>query len=355
MLNDNGLDQPHAAGPHICHVNLARGFSGGEQQTFNLVQALKQHGIQQSVVLLKGSPLLPMFEAIGIPVHEVRHHLFSCIPPRGIRPTLFHAHDGKAAYWCAIQARLLNLPYIITRRVDNPVKKQWIAKKIYKKATVVACLSRAIAKQVKILDKNIHTTIIPSGYSGFAAQPDAVQQIKNRYPNKILIAQIGKLLHHKGYHVTIEVARQCEASHPQYQFLFLGSGPDELMLKKQAEGLTNIDFLGHQTDIGSYLSAVDILLFPSLSEGLGSTILEAWQHGTPVIGSDAGGIPDLITDEETGKLVAPGDALQLQQALITLIEDEQKRNQYCENALERLADYSPESIAARYYTLYKEL
>ncbi|MFD2096777.1 glycosyltransferase family 4 protein [Corallincola platygyrae] len=180
-------------------------------------------------------------------------------------------------------------------------------------------------------------------------------KIRSQYKGKLLVSQVGKLLHHKGVHLTIDVARRCQAEHPSLQFLILGSGPEEEKLKALATGLRNLDFLGHQQDIGNYLSATDILLFPSLTEGLGSTILEAWQHKAVVIGSEAGGIPDLIEDHQTGRLIPAGDTSSLFEVLIELASDPDQREKLCEQASNELKNYSIDKLASRYLVLYGEL
>lgn len=340
----------------ICHVNLAKGFSGGERQTLNLIKSLAARDVVQTAVIRKDSPLNDALSELPVKIVHVNHHLlghgFTSKVPKN---ALLHAHDGKAVYWCALQHIRFGNAYIITRRVDNPLKDKALTRKGYRGAAKVVCLSRAIETQVKRLSTSIPTHIIPSSYSKFDADSDRVSAIKAEFQGKTLVGQVGKLIHHKGYQLSIEVARSLEQSHPQCHFLFFGRGSEEALLKQQAASLSNVTFMGHKEDIGHYLAALDVMLFPSLNEGLGSTVLEAWQHGTPVIGSDAGGIPDMIEHQQTGILVPAGDAKALETALVELLEQPSLMQQICDRAQKKLTQFTPESVEQRYYSLYQSL
>lgn len=144
-------------------------------------------------------------------------------------------------------------------------------------------------------------------------------------------------------------------THPDCQFLLLGEGPDRADFEAQARGLENVSFLGHKDNIGSWLAALDLLLFPSLSEGLGSTILEAMQHNVPVIASKAGGIPDIVRDGENGILVPPGNAMALEQAINALLASPSRAKALVEKAKADLSVFSPTQTATAYQQLYRQL
>ncbi|MDR9424078.1 MAG: glycosyltransferase family 4 protein [Marinobacter sp.] len=216
-------------------------------------------------------------------------------------------------------------------------------------------MSSAILQAVEQRVPEAETILIPSSFSGYPASAECVSAIRQRFSGKVLVGQVGRLLQHKGYHVTIEAARQLANYNPEIQFLFIGEGPDEDWLRELATGVPNIEFTGFQQDVGNWLAALDVFVFPSLSEGLGSTILEAMQHKVPVIGARAGGIPDLITDGENGILVEPGDPDALRDAIEGLVTNAGKRSALVECATSGLAIYSPQAISKRYQALYGAL
>jgi glycosyltransferase involved in cell wall biosynthesis len=334
----------------ICHVNLAGGFSGGERQTVNLIRELAGRQHQQTLVARPGSRLFD--ELAGLPGLEFRSCKHFLLGHTAGAWDLIHCHDGKAVYWAYLERRLRKTPYLITRRVDNPLGKGRFTRAAYTAASRVVCLSNAIARSVLARVASATIAVIPSSFSGFEAVPADVSAIRQRFAGKRLVGQVGRLLEHKGYQVTIAAAQQLAANYPDVMFVFLGEGPDEDWLKQQAGNACNVCFVGHQNNVGSWLAALEVFVFPSLHEGLGSTVLDAMQHGVPVIGARAGGIPDLIAQGETGLLVAPGDASDLARAIAGLLDSQLSREVLSDNATAQLEAFSPSTIAGRYQNLY---
>lgn len=291
--------------------------------------------------------------AAGVDVVYLPHWVSGhASPPRA---DLWHAHDGKGVYWAALEGRCRGTPYVITRRVDNPLSSNRFTRASYRGAASVACLSRAISAQVEKLDPQITRTVIPSTFSSFATEPDAVSAIKHAYPGKFLVGQVGRLVPHKGYTSTIAAAQILAERIPEIHFLLLGDGPQRAELEAASAHLPNVSLLGHVDKVGPYFAAFDLFLFPSLSEGLGSSILEAMQAQTPVLAARAGGIPDIVIHAETGWLVEPGDAEGLAEALEYLYRHPDVRDRLQEGATERLSMFSPAAVAERYYDLYASI
>jgi len=169
-----------------------------------------------------------------------------------------------------------------------------------------------------------------------------------------MVIQAAKLYEHKGHQVSIEAARILEQTHPDIQFCFLGDGPDEEKLRQQASGLTNVHFAGKQTNMGDWFAASDLLIHPSYSEGLGSVILEASAAGLPVIGTRAGGIPDIIRDGENGLLVDSGAPQQLADAIVRMREDSTLQAHIRERAPILLKPFEIAHTAERYEALYRQ-
>lgn len=337
----------------VCHINLAKGFSGGEQQTLNLIRELAGRSLEQRVVCREGGELERRVRELGIHCHPVSHFI------RGHRHApgadILHGHCGKSVYWATLEHLLRGTPYLVTRRVDNPLDRGPLTRWAYRGASRIVCLSHAIEASVQAGVGPVPTAIIPSSYSHFLSDPAKAAELRKAWPGKFLVGQVGNLLGHKGHDVTLQAARNLASTHPHIHFLILGDGPRREELERAAADLPNLTFLGHQKAIGNYLSILDLFVFPSLTEGLGSSILEAMQAGVPVIASEAGGIPDLITQESTGILVPPGDASALAQAIARLEGDPEFRSALAAEATRQLWRYSPTSLADRYLAIYAEL
>lgn len=338
---------------HICHINLARGFSGGERQTLNLIRQLASQGVQQTLIARPGNPLITAVAGVPVTVRECGHFIQG--HGAGGDWDLIHCHDGKGVYWGLIEHWLRRTPYVITRRVDNPLGTGWVTRQAYGMAGRVVCLSSAIRAVVQNTVTLARTEVIPSSFSGFSVDDDEVRRIREQYSGRILLGQVGRFLAHKGHAVTLKAAAQLEQTCPEAVFLFLGEGPEEAALKAQAQGLNNVVFAGFKEDIGNWLAALDLLVFPSLQEGLGSTILEAMQHRVPVVATRAGGIPDIIEDGVNGLLVSPGDAGALAKAIRSVLADDHLRERLVAGGDATLPRFSPERNAEAYRSLYNDI
>lgn len=264
-----------------------------------------------------------------------------------------HVHEGKAVYWALIQHLLSGCPYIITRRVDNPLKDKWLLKLAYQKAKYVVGLSSAITSEIIKRLPDLDAKVIPSSPVFYPRIEENVVAIRKRYEGKFIVIQAAKLYEHKGQDVAIEAARLIEQEFPQVQFCLLGDGPQEARLKALAKELSNVDFLGKQSNMGDWFAAANLLIHPSYSEGLGSVILEASSAGLPVIGTKAGGIPDIIEHELNGLLVEPGKPDQLAEAIIRVLKYQDLRGNMIANAPKKLEKFDIEKTAIQYQELYQ--
>lgn len=121
--------------------------------------------------------------------------------------------------------------------------------------------------------------------------------------------------------------------------IILGEGYEEQMLRLKAQKLKvtdRVQFLGHvpHEEMPPYLQISDIFIRPALSEGLGNSFLEAMAAGIPVIGTPVGGIPDFLTDGETGLFCEPHNPRSIAQKIEKLIKDRESREYMVERARE---------------------
>lgn len=340
---------------HIIHANLAKGFRGGERQTTLLIQALaKRAGIaRQTLVCRPKSPLrVELGDTPNLTFVAARHQLAGHF--QAGHATLVHAHEARAVHWAWLQRQLFKTPYLITRRVDTPIKHKRSNLAFYKGAYRCVALSGVIAREVQPLSP--HPVMqIPSAFTPLTPDPGVADAFRAHYPERFLVGHAGALVdRHKGQRVLLDAARQVQHSQPDMLFVFFGRGEDEIALQQESATLDNVVWAGFKPDIGNYLPALDVFAFPSRNEGLGSVLLDAMRAGVPVVASRTGGIPDIVHHGETGLLFPPGDADALARSLIELRARSLREN-LVEQASRRLADYSPEAMASAYLALYSPL
>lgn len=133
---------------------------------------------------------------------------------------------------------------------------------------------------------------------------------------------VGHLIERKGVHIAIEALAQASGA----TLLIAGTGPEESNLRNLASrcgAAERVRFLGHieHDELPTYFSAADVLVLPTGSEGMPNVVLEAMACGTPVVATSVGGIPELLTVPEAGRLMTERTPDALMAAVTDLMQD----------------------------------
>ena len=337
----------------LCHINLEKGFRGGERQTFLLVKALVPY-LDQTVVVRKNSGLAKALEEISdIRTIEINKPFLLNI--RHLRRfDIVHAHEAKAGH-LALAARLFfSIPYVITRRVAKKPKLWRLSQFVYRGATRVVAISGNIRSVITGLVPGIRCDVIPSSFSRLNVDENQISVLRPPYHKKFVVGHVGALVNKdKGQIHIINAALKLTKQFPDLHFIFVGEGVDREWFQTAAAGNPAIEFTGFKTNVGDYFFCFDLFLLPSLDEGLGSSILDAFYFGLPVIASTAGGIPDLVKERETGLVVAPGNEVQLENAILTLYKDRNLGKRMGEAGRASLMQFDINHTKDRYLDIYK--
>lgn len=337
----------------ITHLNFAKGFRGGERQTFLLIEELSKRGYHQILVTRKNSELA--HRAKDIKNLIIRTILKPYIFHLGVvrDSELLHAHETKAAQFAYLVNKIFAIPYIITRRVDNPIKNNFLNKNIYESSKYTVTLSNAIKRETLKVAPNSNIQIVPSAYTKFVIDKNKSNAIKKRFKDKFLIGNIGALDNkHKGQYYLIEAAKKIEQKYSAIHFIFLGRGEDEQRFKEQAKDMKNITFEGFVENVGDYISALDLFVFPSQNEGLGSILFDIIQQKVPIIASNVGGIPDIVTHNKSAILTKVRDVDDIYKSIEKLYFDHNLSMELAQNAYKDIDKFSPENMTNSYEKLY---
>ncbi len=339
---------------HIAHVNLAKGFRGGERQTLLLCQHLATQNIQQTLIVRHDSPLAEQAKEIAnLKVLKTKRPHFKA--SFGLKADLIHAHEAKACHFAYLNYVIRKTPYIVTRRVPNWPKGNRFTRNIYRNASACVAISSAIKRALEQYSPGLNVHWIPSMCANFTPDEHLVQALKKQYQGRYVVGHIGALENrHKGQSYLIEAAQELTQRHPDMLFLLLGEGSDRGAFEEAIGSNPNIKLLGFKENVANYLYLFDCFAFPSLQEGLGSTLLDAMQAKLPMIGSNVDGIPDIIQDQHNGLLIPPGDSQAIVKAIETLYDDRQLAKQYGEQGYQQVEQFKPEAISERYYQLYQQ-
>jgi len=337
---------------NICHVNLARGFSGGESQTLLLIKEQLRLGYKLTVVAKKGSPFSEACRALNCQVHEVRHYLSGHTRAVTQLCNVIHVHEGQAIYWALIQHLRYKTPYIVTRRIDNPFKSKRLSNMAYRHAASIVCVSHAVEHIAKTHFPESKTNVVNDSPVAYPVREDVLTSLRSKYQDKFVVVQAAKLYQHKGFDITIGAAKRLQ-KRSDIQFCLLGDGPELDNLMALADGLTNVEFLGRQSEMGAWFECANVVVLPSHTEGMGSVLLEATLAGVPVIGTRAGGIPDAIQHAVNGLLIDIGKPDALADAILRIKTDAELRSQIEQRAPSFVDGFSIAHAAQRYAYIYE--
>lgn len=150
-----------------------------------------------------------------------------------------------------------------------------------------------------------------------------------------VVGYVGRLSEEKGIKNLMIAASMLIRSGTLVKVLILGEGPErkELEALVEKEGLTErVIFAGFQTDVESWMPALDLFCLPSLTEGTPMALLEAMAHGVPVVATAVGGVPGVIQSGRNGLLVSPNQSEALRDAIAQLLKEEALRRSLSEAA-----------------------
>lgn len=337
----------------LCHVNLASGFRGGERQTELLIRALATRGWPQRLVARRGGPLAARcagMDGLSV-VTSASQPLLAAIAARGAG--LLHAHEARAIYACWVAGIAGRRPWLLTRRVDNPFKASPLRDRAYRAASRVVGVSTAIRRLVESRYPGLDCDVVPDAHAELARGHVVPDTLRRRLAGRTVVGHIGALDHsHKGQGTIIEAARDAARRFPDMHFVLVGDGRDEARFRSAAADLSNVEFTGYVTEVGDWLSVFDLFVYPSLHEGLGSTLLDAMSFGLPIVATSVGGIPDIVEDGVNGILVEPEDPARLLAAMRRILDDSSLYAAMRDANLDHAGRYSPAAMAERYEALY---
>jgi glycosyltransferase involved in cell wall biosynthesis len=174
----------------------------------------------------------------------------------------------------------------------------------------------------------------------------------------VVVATVANLRTQKDYPNLVEAAALAIAEEPRLRFIAIGQGPLEGAVRADVERRSlgdRFDLLGFVAEPTTLLSGTDIFTLASRHEGLPIALLEAMAVGLPPVATAVGGIPEVIADDLSGRLVPPGDPSALAAQLVVLAQEEPLRQRLALGAQQRAADFDIGRTAQLVETAYEHL
>lgn len=356
---------------NILHVEAGKHLYGGARQVQYLLEGLQQHGVTNVLACPKGAAIGAACE----PFSTVEYlpwsgdtdlvaicRLKALIKRHNI--DLIHAHSRRGADWfCALAAKWAGIPCVISRRVDNPESPR-ITQLKYGMAASVVAISQGIGDVLLSQGlPNDKLQVVPSAVDTSDYQreynPDALKAEFSIPKDCIVFGQIAQLIKRKGHDTTFTALKTLIQQHSNAHLIVFGQGPREDELKALAKTMDiaeHVTFAGFRSDLTQWIGALDVVVHPATMEGLGVALLQAGAAGVPVIGGNAGGIPEIVLHEKTGYLVEPGDDTRLAETMLSLHQNALRRIEYGEALKAHVAQrFSIESMVMGNLTNYQAI
>lgn len=266
------------------------------------------------------------------------------------KPAIVHAHDPHAVSMAAL-ALSFGAPdprpkTIASRRVDFHLQSHAFSQWKYRQMDAFIAASGAI-KDILVEDG------IPADRIYVVHDGIDVEKIANRpaidlhaeywLPHGVpVIVNVAALTGHKGQRYLVDAMPLVLRDVPDAHLIILGEGELRAPLEKQIKQLNltkRVLLPGFREDVLSLMKSADLFVMSSVTEGLGSAVLDAMAMGLAVVGTRAGGIPEAVINEETGRLVEPADPRALAEAITTLLKNRELRRDYGEAGRARVAQH----------------
>jgi glycosyltransferase involved in cell wall biosynthesis len=273
-----------------------------------------------------------------------------------------HALFGWVARWACGARMVITFYGVELRWVATSLRPlRWFLARAARSCDRAVAISSYTAEEVRRLGR-AEVAVIP--YT--TGLPEDEGERSARSGGRFTVLFVGRLVERKGVHVLLEAMQRIPRDLP-CRAVIVGDGPelDRLRGLAQALGLSDVvTFTGRiaSTALQAAYRASDALVLPAVvdrrgdTEGLGVVLLEGMHYGVPVIGSELGGIPDIIEHERSGLLVPPGDASALALAMERLARDPALALRVGEAGRRRVREhFSWPAIAAKWVALYGEL
>ena len=327
-----------AAVRRVVHLDTGREWRGGQAQVHMLIRGLRRHGVE-SMLLAPDAPLLRRARAAGVMAEpwdpRFDLDLGAGFAARGMigawKPDVVHAHTARAHALGVPAARIARVPaVVVSRRVAMPVRGGLLGLKYRMSVDRYLCVSRGVLETMaKGGVPRERLVVVPSGIEPAPSSSIDVRGLLGVASDTPLIGTAAALTAEKRHRDLLEAFSLVVASTAaDVHMVWLGEGPLRESLERQARALgleKRVHLLGFREDARVLIAQCTMAALASDSEGIATTLIEAQDAGVPVVATAVGGVPEVVQDRVTGRLVPPRDPRAMAGALTELLNSPEAR------------------------------
>ncbi len=283
----------------------------------------------------------------------------------------FDVYNAHYALTSGLAATVSNLrPRVITCHgtdVFNGFRNllyRGVLKYVIENSNHVVFVSNYLREKVRELGIKVrYSSVIPGGVNeptpSVRGKAELKKLLLNLNKDYHVVSFLGGLYIHKGAHLTVDIAQMAQKMlKKDVCLLIIGDGPLRSWIQKRAEKAGQkviiTGYVMHEK-VRMYLQASDILIVPSIEEGLGLSCLEGLAAGVPVVAFKTGGIPEIIRDMNNGVLVEVNSIRGMAEKITLLIESSELRSKIVSQGYETAKQYSWRNCIEKYIKLFYEL
>ena len=327
------------------HIDTARTWRGGQNQVLTTLMGLRAAGHRTLLVAhsegelrqraaegLDLVPLAPRTEMDLTAAWRLSRLL------KQLKPDVIHAHDphgvAMAALALSMSTQVTKPPLVASRRVDFHLRGNSLSRWKYRQVDCFICASEAI-RQI-LLGDGVPESRAVTVHEGIDIERVERAEAANLHGefwlprHAPIVGNVAALVPHKGQRHLIDAARAVVLQVPDARFIIAGEGDLRPSLERQIKDYhleKHVLLAGFRPDVLSLHKAFDIFVMSSVTEGLGTSLLDAMAAGKAIVATRAGGIPEVVADGETGVLVPTRDHDAMAGAIVRLLKDETLRRQ----------------------------
>ncbi len=339
------------------HVDTARSWRGGQNQVLLTVNGLRAAGQRAALVAhpngelrrraAEGLELVPIAPRMEVDLHA-GWKLARVV--KRLQPDIVHAHDPHGVAMAALALSLGGasgkMPALVaSRRVDFHLKGNSFSRWKYRQVDCFIAASDAIRRM--LVQDGVAEGRAVTVHEGIDVDAVAGAPIVDIHAAFFLphgapvVGNVAALVPHKGHRHLIEAAHLVVRQLPDARFVILGEGElrDHLEHQVRERHLEkHVLMPGFRTDVFGCIRAFDLFAMSSVTEGLGTSLLDAMACSRPIVATTAGGIPEIVVDGETGLLTPVRDHRAMAEAIVRLLRDPARRRQMGDAGAARVRD-----------------
>jgi len=354
---------PHIGGVEVLGARMVAALSERGHE-FVVVTRHDDLGLGEEAIF-KGIPVhrLPFFQALAqrnpSALLEMRQRVIQL--KRSFTPDLVHLNSvGPSAFFHLDTPHALSVPTLVTfhgHELQAPDSHDTLLRRTMQAASWVTAPSAATMAYVRQLapDMSLPASIIYNGLEQPSLSPEPLPFAPPR------LLYLGRLSAEKGVDLALDALAQIRDRHPQVRFIIAGDGQERNALEEQAVELglaAAVDFVGWVSPdaVPELLNTATMVLMPSRSEALPLVALQAAMMARPLVGTEVGGLPEVVVHGETGLLVQAEDSQSLAGAIASLLERPDRATLMGQAARKRAREvFGWERFLDAYERLYSDL